>query len=66
MSKLSRRSILAAGATGGVVATAAAARAAGMFGNPDLPPQGAVNATAPALSGSPRQTVEAGLLSPEK
>src|ERR1700761_5513499 len=50
MSYLSRRSILAAGAASGVAATTAAARAAGMFGNPDLPPQGAVNATAAALS----------------
>jgi oxalate decarboxylase len=50
MSNLSRRSILAAGAAGGVAATTAAARAAGMFGNPDLPPQGAVNATAGAFS----------------
>src|ERR1700720_3945124 len=50
MSKLSRRSILAAGATGGVMVTAAAAQATGVFGNPDLPPQGAANATAPAFS----------------
>jgi oxalate decarboxylase len=50
MLKLSRRSILAAGATGGVVATTAAARAAGMFGNPDLPPQGAINSNPAALS----------------
>ena len=51
MSKLSRRSILAAGATGGVIMTAAAAQAAGaVFGNPDLPPQGAINATAAAIS----------------
>ena len=50
MSKLSRRSILAAGATGGAMVTAAAAQAAGVFGNPDLPPQGAVNATAAAFS----------------
>src|SRR5271168_1960737 len=51
MSKLSRRSILAAGATGGVIMTAAAAQAAGaVFGNPDSPPQGAINATAAAIS----------------
>jgi oxalate decarboxylase len=50
MLKLSRRSILATGATGGVVATTAAARAAGIFGNPDLPPQGAVNSNSAALS----------------
>lgn len=45
MTPLSRRTILAATATGGV-ATAAIARAAS-FGNPDAPPQGAVNATNP-------------------
>ena len=50
MSKISRRSILAAGTAGGVVATTAAAHAAGVFGNPDLPPQGAINASAAALS----------------
>jgi oxalate decarboxylase len=50
MSKLSRRSILAASATGGVMVTAAAAQAAGVFGNPDLPPQGAVNASAAGVS----------------
>jgi oxalate decarboxylase len=50
LSKLSRRSILAAGATGGVVVTTAAAQAAGIFGNPDLPPQGAINATAAGVS----------------
>jgi oxalate decarboxylase len=50
MPKLSRRWVLAAGATGGVAMGTAAAQAAGVFGNPDLPPQGAVNATAAALS----------------
>lgn len=45
MSKVSRRSVLAAGAVGGVMTVAA--QAAGVFGNPDLPPQGAVNATNP-------------------
>ena len=50
MSKISRRSILAAGATGGVMVTAAAAQAAGVFGNPDLPPQGAINASSAAVS----------------
>jgi oxalate decarboxylase len=50
MPKISRRSILAAGTAGGVVATTAAAHAAGVFGNPDLPPQGAINASAAALS----------------
>jgi oxalate decarboxylase len=46
MSSPSRRSILAAG---GVMATTAAAHAAGVFGNPDLPPQGAVNSSPAAL-----------------
>jgi|SRR5579859_2217306 len=48
MSSISRRSILAAGAVGGVMT--AAAHAAGVFGNPDLPPQGAMNASPQALS----------------
>jgi oxalate decarboxylase len=50
MSQYSRRGILAFG-TAGVVATAAAsiAKAAG-FGNPDEPPQGAVNANAGSLT----------------
>jgi oxalate decarboxylase len=46
MNDLSRRSILAAG---GVVTMATAAQAAG-FGNPDLPPQGAINATPRSLT----------------
>ena len=48
MSSISRRSILAAGAVGGVVS--AAAHAAGVFGNPDLPPEGAINSTPQALA----------------
>ncbi len=47
MSNLSRRGILAAGAAGGIATAAAVARAAGTFGNPDQPPEGAVNATNP-------------------
>ena len=43
---LSRRSLLAAGATGAVVAAASAAEAAS-FGNPDEPAEGAVNVTNP-------------------
>jgi oxalate decarboxylase len=43
MSLLSRRKVLAFGAAGGVAAAATAAHAAS-FGNPDAPPQGAVNA----------------------
>jgi oxalate decarboxylase len=45
MSDLSRRAILAAGAVGGVAA-ATIARAA-TFGNPDEPPEGAINITNP-------------------
>lgn len=47
MSKFSRRSILAAGAATGVVGATAAAQAAGVFGNPDSPAQGALNVTNP-------------------
>jgi oxalate decarboxylase len=50
MSKFSRRKILAAGAAGGVATTTAAAHASGVFGDPDLPPQGAINASAQAFS----------------
>lgn len=46
MTNLSRRAILAVGAAGGVM-SAAMAQAAGVFGNPDLPPEGAVNVTNP-------------------
>jgi oxalate decarboxylase len=47
MNTLSRRSLLAAGAAGSVATFAATARAAESFGNPDMPPQGAINATNP-------------------
>jgi oxalate decarboxylase len=47
MTSLSRRSVLAAGAFSGAAALATTAGAASIFGNPDLPPQGAVNATNP-------------------
>src|ERR1700761_5003976 len=43
----SRRKILAAGAAGGALTATSAAHAAGVFGNPDLPPEGAVNVTNP-------------------
>lgn len=43
MASVSRRKMLAAGAAGGVAVAAGAARAAS-FGNPDEPPQGAINA----------------------
>jgi oxalate decarboxylase len=47
MHDVSRRSLLAAGAAGGVASVAVAAKAAATFGNPDMPPQGAVNVTNP-------------------
>lgn len=47
---LSRRSVLTAG---GFAALTAAARAAGGFGNPDLPPEGAVNVTNPKALADP-------------
>jgi oxalate decarboxylase len=46
LTKLSRRTLFAAGAVGGVAAMATAAHA-GAFGNPDLPPEGSINATNP-------------------
>ena len=49
MTNLSRRIILAAGAAGSVASVAATAKAA-TFGNPDLPPQGAVNANPQSLT----------------
>ena len=50
MKRLSRRTVLASSAIGGASVAATIARAAS-FGNPDLPPQGAVNVTKPdALS----------------
>lgn len=47
MNNLTRRSLLAAGALGGAAALTTSTKAAGVFGNPDLPPQGAVNAANP-------------------
>ena len=47
MNDLSRRGLFAVGAAAGAVSFAAAARAAPTFGNPDMPPQGAINATNP-------------------
>ena len=46
MKPLSRRTVLASSAAGSVAAAATVARAAS-FGNPDLPPEGAVNVTNP-------------------
>ena len=45
-----RRKILAAGAAGGALTATAAAHAAGVFGNPDLPPQGKINSSASAFA----------------
>ena len=50
MSQFSRRKILAAGAAGGALTATAAAHAAGVFGNPDLPPQGQMNSNAAAFA----------------
>jgi oxalate decarboxylase len=51
MDTLSRRSILAATALGGVAAAgAAAAQTTGVFGNPDSPPEGRINTTPGAFS----------------
>ena len=53
MSIISRRGILAGAAGGAAVTAAAAANAAGVFGNPDEPPQGAVNTRGPASARNP-------------
>ena len=50
MGILSRRKIMASGMAGGLATVAVTARAAGVFGNPDMPPQGAVNAGAGSLT----------------
>jgi oxalate decarboxylase len=62
MSILSRRSILAATALGGVAAAgAAAAQTTGVFGNPDSPPEGKINTTPGAFSDpGPKNPVMAG------
>ncbi len=52
MNGLSRRTILAGTAAGGAAVAVTAAQAA-TFGNPDLPPQGAVNVTDPAALATP-------------
>src|SRR5260370_34032268 len=58
MEKLSRRSILAATAAGSAFAAATAARAAS-FGNPDEPPQGALN-----TQGNPTSVTDPGPANP--
>jgi oxalate decarboxylase len=57
MAQFSRRAIMAAGAAGGIATISTAGRAAGGFGDPDLPPEGAVNVVNPeALSDPSPQT----------
>jgi len=58
MVSLSRRALLAASAAGGLLAGAAARVRAQTFGNPDLPPQGAINAQ------NPRSLVDPGPQNP--
>src|SRR5437879_9898363 len=53
MVSLSRRALLAASAAGGLLAGAAARVKAQTFGNPDLPPQGAINAQNPRSLSDP-------------
>ena len=53
MAGLSRRAMMAAGAAGGVAAITTAVRAEGSFGNPDHPPEGAVNVTNPKALADP-------------
>ncbi len=63
MSILSRRSILAGAAAGGVATIAATANAAAVFGNPDEPPQGLLNTKAnpaSALNPGPQNQTLAG------
>jgi oxalate decarboxylase len=53
MVSFSRRALLAASAAGGLLAGAAARVKAQTFGNPDLPPQGAINAQNPRSLSDP-------------
>ena len=53
MNNLSRRSIIAGVVAGGAATVGAHANAAGVFGNPDQPPQGAVNTHGPASALNP-------------
>jgi oxalate decarboxylase len=48
MFNISRRAVLATGALGGVASVAA--HAAGVFGNPDLPPEGSINSSPQAFA----------------
>ena len=56
MSNMSRRKILAAGTAGGVMTATVAAHAAGVFGNPDSPPQGAINTNGKFTDPGPQNT----------
>jgi hypothetical protein len=59
MEPVSRRNVLAAAAAAGTVATAVAAAQAASFGNPDEPPQGAINTT-----GNPASVTDPGPQNP--
>src|SRR5580700_6565293 len=59
MDPVSRRNVLAAAAAAGTVATAVAAAQAATFGNPDEPPQGAINTT-----GNPASVTDPGPQNP--
>ena len=59
MEPVSRRSVLAAAAAAGTVATATGPRVAATFGNPDEPPQGAINTT-----GNPSSVTDPGPQNP--
>ena len=53
MREVSRRNLLAAAAAGSAAATMTAAANAASFGNPDTPPEGAINASGPTALSEP-------------
>ncbi len=53
MREVSRRNLLAAAAAGGAAATLSATANAASFGNPDSPPEGAINASGPTATSEP-------------
>ncbi|HEY1940593.1 MAG TPA: cupin domain-containing protein [Roseiarcus sp.] len=53
MREVSRRNLLAAAAAGGAAATITATAKAASFGNPDSPPEGAVNSSGPTALSEP-------------
>ncbi len=59
MEPVSRRNVLAAAAAAGTVATAAVTASAATFGNPDEPPQGAIN-----TAGNPASVTDIGPQNP--